>query len=256
MSKRTTPVRLECHICKHETEHKILCRDEKEGKYSLGADYPEQQSGRWSVVSEVLQCLGCREFTIRRTANDSEAEYPNEDLYPPRRAEQKRVPPDWAASLPDGIYWLLMEVYSAIQTRSYRLAAMGLRALMDELMTQTVGDIGGFDEKVKKMVSEGNLSKVQKSVLDPTLELGHAATHRSHRPSGPQLDAALAIVEGMLHLFCIQTQVVDKLKAGVKPRQPRQKLKADSKPQAQKLLKIASRRKSEPAKGTDESTPR
>jgi hypothetical protein len=96
---------------------------------------------------------------------------------------------------------------------------MGLRALMDELMTNTLGDIGGFDVKVKRMVADGFLSKVQKDVLDPTLEFGHAAIHRGHQPSGSQTDAALGIVEGLLNLFYVQSKVVAKLKAGVKPRQ-------------------------------------
>jgi hypothetical protein len=96
---------------------------------------------------------------------------------------------------------------------------MGLRALLEDLMTHRLGDIGGFDDKVKRMVSDGDLSKVQKQVLDPTLELGHAATHRGHLPSASQLEAALSVVESLLQLFFVQSQLVDELKAGVKPRQ-------------------------------------
>lgn len=210
---------IRCHKCNNETDHRLVHCEPKEGKYSLASDYELQQSGRWSITSEAFVCVGCHEMCIRRTAEDSEADYPHEDFFPPRPGEEPRTAPKWVHQLPDGMDSLFEEVYTALRSRSYRLVAMGLRALMDELMNNTIGDVGGFEAKVKRMVADGYLSRFQKEVLDPTLELGHAAIHRGHQPSGNQIDAALGIVQGLLELFYVQKKAVEKLKTGVKPRQ-------------------------------------
>lgn len=138
---------------------------------------------------------------------------------------------------------------------------MGLRALMDELMNNTVGDIGGFEAKVKKMIADGFLSKFQKEVLDPTLELGHAAIHRGHQPSGNQIDAALGIVQGLLELFYVQKKAVEKLKTGVKPRQqqkPPEKADETKQPVAvakAKGKKTTTKKPDSSNKGSDGATP-
>jgi hypothetical protein len=130
--------------------------------------------------------------------------------------------------LPDESLGLLVEVYSALQTQNCnRLVAMGLRALLDELMTQQVEDIGGFQEKVKEMVKQRHLSRKQESVLKAALELGNAATHRSHYPSESQLEAALDVVENLLQSFYALEDSEDKMTAEVKPRQ---KVNARNKP--------------------------
>ena len=115
MRKKSKPTRLQCHICKHETEHTLRLSDRNEGKFSLEDDYEGQQSGWWNVVSDVFQCLGCRELAIRRTENHSEADFPDSQFFPPRQAEKTLLPPDWADLLPQGIELLLKEVYAAIQ---------------------------------------------------------------------------------------------------------------------------------------------
>ncbi len=113
----------------------------------------------------------------------------------------------------------MREVYAALGTRSFRLAAMGLRALLEEVMNSKLGDIGGFDQKMEAMVKGGLLSEFQKEVLDPTLELGHAAIHRGHQPSGQQIQAALVVVESLLNLMFVQSKAIESIKEGVEPRQ-------------------------------------
>lgn len=223
MAKNTSNTRsIQCHVCKVETEHKLLCHQKKSGQEEIGDTNYGTETASWSVTSEVYQCGGCKELAIRRLGEHDLADYPSEDYFPPRpedRKEKARARPIWISLLPDGMESLCEEIYTALQSKSFRLVAMGLRALMDELLNHTIGDIGGFEKKVDKMVADGFLSKLQKEVLDPTLELGHAAIHRGHTPSSSQVDAALSIVESLLELFYVQKLAIDRLKAGVKPRQ-------------------------------------
>jgi hypothetical protein len=50
------------------------------------------------------------------------------------------------------------ETYAALHANSKRLALMGARALVDLFMNATIGDIGGFQRKLQKLVEEGYLS--------------------------------------------------------------------------------------------------
>lgn len=246
---------IRCHHCKTETDHKLLHTEKKEGKYSLNFDYEMQQSGRWSIEFKAFKCVGCRELCIRKTCNDSEADYPNEEFYPPRPGEEARTPPKWIHTLPDDIDMLVEEVFTALQNRSYRLVAMGLRALMDALMNVTIGDCGGFEEKIEEMISEGLLSNVQKEVLEPTLELGHAAIHRGHAPTGNQVDAALGVVMSMLELFFVQKKAVATIVKGIQPRvkvpKPSKAAKAVA---AAKPAKVPKAKKTQSATSTPPAT--
>jgi len=58
---------------------------------------------------------------------------------------------------------------------------MGARALVDIFMTEHLGDIGGFQQKLDSLENEGYLSKVNRQVLEAALEAGHAAAHRGHK---------------------------------------------------------------------------
>jgi len=207
-----------CHKCKTETDHKLLHTETKSGKYALDNDVEMQQSGQWWIEWKAFKCMGCHELCIRKTVTDSQAEYPNEEYYPARPGAEPQTPPKWIHRLPDDIDRLVEEVFIALQNRSFRLVAMGLRALMDALMNATIGDCGGFEEKIKEMIDAGLLSKVQMEVLEPTLELGHAATHRGHAPTGNQVEAALGVVMSMLELFFVQKNSVTTILKGIKPR--------------------------------------
>jgi len=246
---------IRCHHCKTDTDHRLLHTEEKEGKYSLGSDYEMQQSGSWSIEWKSFMCVGCHELCIRKTVDDSEAEYPNEEYYPPRPGAEARTPPKWIHTLPDNIDLLVEEVFTALQNRSYRLVAMGLRALMDALMNATIGDCGGFEEKIREMIDEGLLSKVQKEVLEPTLELGHAAIHRGHAPTGNQVDAALAVVMSMLELFFVQKKAVTTIVKGIQPRVKVAKPSKSRQSAAPKTAKALKAKKKQPATQTSLATP-
>jgi hypothetical protein len=75
-----------------------------------------------------------------------------EHLYYPSPIARQR--PQWILGLILGFNFgpeapvlgsLLMEVYSAVAGEQYRLAAMGLRAVLEQTMIAKVGDKGRFD---------------------------------------------------------------------------------------------------------------
>lgn len=225
-----------CHVCKTLTAHKVVFTNKVSRPCERYDDRPDEMTGIHSVVSSALMCQGCRALCVKRVEEDSNMDYADVQFFPPRpnvTSDLMKQAPSWTEKLPDGIDDLLREVYEAGSVKCYRLAAMGVRALVEEVMNIRVSDIGGFDQKMDQMVKVGDLSSVQRAVLEPTVELGHAAIHRGHKPDRAQLVAALGVVEGLLELFFVQEKVVATLTKNVKPRVKPKKVKKTGQNQPQ-----------------------
>jgi Domain of unknown function (DUF4145) len=87
---------------------------------------------------------------------------------------------------------LLHEIYQAVHGEQYRLAAMGIRALLK------VGDLGSFEKQLDAFASAGYISLIQLNTMKGTLEVGHAAMHRAYKPTEEDVKVALDIVEGVM----------------------------------------------------------
>ncbi|MDV6342361.1 DUF4145 domain-containing protein [Nitrosomonas sp. Is24] len=121
-----------------------------------------------------------------------------ETYYPPALF---RPHPKWFNQLDTEwhITILLKEIYAALQNSAPALTSMGLRAVIEAIMIDKVGDNGSFAGNLNKFKSDGFISDVQHSALSAALELGHASIHRGHIPSEFQLEIALDITENIVH---------------------------------------------------------
>jgi hypothetical protein len=116
---------------------------------------------------------------------------------------------------------LLSEIYRAVAGGQYRLAAMGIRALLEQVMIAKVGDLKTFDGKLDAFQTAGYISLLQRDALEATIEIGHAVMHRAFRPSEDDLQKALDIVEGVLAPLFVHKEAGEKLADRVPPRAPR-----------------------------------
>jgi hypothetical protein len=113
------------------------------------------------------------------------------------RRPVSRKEPSWLLSLIVGgsrkaeLGSLLHEIYQAVHGGQFRLAAMGIRALLEQVMIANVGDLGSFDEKLKEFEKRGFASSVQLEALHSTIEVDHAAMHRAHKPTEEDIKLAL-----------------------------------------------------------------
>jgi hypothetical protein len=104
------------------------------------------------------------------------------------------------------------EVYRSLDADNSRLPMMGARTLVDMLMVDKVGDIGTFDEKLKKLEGMGVISPDNREVLSAALDVGHAAAHRGHAPNFDDVNAVMDIVENLLHAVYVLPDVAKGLK--------------------------------------------
>jgi hypothetical protein len=89
------------------------------------------------------------------------------EYYPPPISRQI---PRWCYDLPVEFPSLIQETYAALHANSKRLALMGARALVDLFINATIGDIGGFQKKLERLVETGYLSRKNMEILEPALD--------------------------------------------------------------------------------------
>lgn len=114
---------------------------------------------------------------------------------------------------------LLDEIYSALQNNQRRLAAMGIRALLEQIMIAKVGDHRSFAKNLKEFEAAGYVSSKQKERLDTILEAGHATIHRSFRPSKNDLIALVDIAESVIETTYLHDSKVQELRKRIPPRE-------------------------------------
>ncbi len=210
-----------CNLCGHSTHHDIA-----------GIELLEQQRTEgtkdllWDDVFEMLRCRGCDNIMMRVTMTDpSSRDTPTIIYYPPAIA---RRTPEWLlsavgslekpADIPDPIYHLMSEVYLAVQNNLGRLAAMGIRATLENVMKEKIGDCN-FKVAIDEFQKAGYLSMRQALSLDSIIEAGHAAVHRGWEPTDDDINTLLDITELIIETVYLHEHRAQELDKRVPRRQ-------------------------------------
>jgi len=127
--------------------------------------------------------------------------------------------------MPSEYSGLLDEVYVALHADSRRLAAMGARALIDEVIRKRVGDQGNFKDGLDELVNKGLLSTDNRELIHAAVDAGHASAHRGFQPSPDDISTVIDIVENLIQNELLATPVAA-LRAATPSRPPRGKSKA------------------------------
>jgi hypothetical protein len=204
-----------CNKCLQDTNHFIIAKRQHSGSNPVD-DYGQYQID-WSTSCTMLECCGCENVVLKRTFYFSECDDVETEYYPPPVSRQL---PRWHEDLPDEWIELIKEVYSALHADSRRLALMGARALVDMYMNHQLGDVGGFQEKIKKLESDGLISRPNKEFLEAALEAGHAAAHRGHKAKVNEVNQVIDIVENMLQNYVLK-EAAENLKSKTPLRKKR-----------------------------------
>jgi len=112
----------------------------------------------------------------------------------------------------------LKEIYTTLFSKSYALATMGIRALLERVMVDLVGDKGSFKETLSSFKGAGHIGETQRKTLEDTLEFGHATMHRGYKPTQTDTEIALGIVEGIIESIYIHSPQAADLRKRVPER--------------------------------------
>lgn len=224
MAESTTTL-AHCNECSGERNHDVLHVEK--------VRYDEPEHGFWGIQEyEMLKCRGCGSVKIRYREWSSE-DYdvqgqltPRTVYYPPAVF---RTEPKWLTDLSieagfdeGNIYDLLKEIYVALRNDQRTLAAMGIRALLERIMIEKVGDKGSFSENLISFEKAGYVSRLQRERLETILEAGHAAIHRLYKPSMEDSVTLVDIAESIVESLYIHGDKVDRLKKAIPPRAPKE----------------------------------
>ncbi|MBN2020184.1 MAG: DUF4145 domain-containing protein [Sedimentisphaerales bacterium] len=203
MTQENKIERVHCNRCLQQTNHEVIATRVVNESEEIGNDECLTDID-WQVTYTMLQCRGCGTITLRRHLLSYGNGVDETDYFPPPISRQM---PKWIFDLPAGFQSLIDEIYTALHANSKCLALMGTRALVDLFMSATIGDIGGFQRKLEKLVEDGYLSKKNREILEPALDAGHAATHRGHDPSVEDVNLVFDIVENLLQPLALKIKV-------------------------------------------------
>jgi hypothetical protein len=198
-----------CNKCLHTTNHFIVAERKKSGSDIVNPNLNESYEIYWSETFTMLECCGCESVSLKKEYYFSEWGDTNVEYYPPQVSRQL---PRWTQGLPKEIEQLLLEVYKALHADSKMLALMGARALVDLYLNEQLGDIGGFAKKLKKLETDGLISKPNSEFLSAALEAGHAAAHRGYKASEIEVSQVIDIVENLLQIYTLK-EAAENLKA-------------------------------------------
>jgi len=111
---------------------------------------------------------------------------------------ETQVMPSWYNRLPSSIQDLMWEVHFAAKKELSALPSMGLRAVVDWVCNDKVGDVGGLNRKLDALAEKGYITRHDKEIIENTIEVGHASVHRSHFPGPGELEVVVHIIERLL----------------------------------------------------------
>lgn len=226
-----------CHHCGGTRNHIVLA-------------CVEEPAQVWSIV----RCAGCDAVTFLR-------EYwlpppppppPGDDLdhSPSALAPQRiglpqtesypkfprRKIPEWSTefylNLDVEESWLCglhLEIYKALGMGLLSTASMGVRAIVDHIVTSRAeDDRANFGTKLRSLQHQGLISAERVAILEAAFDFGSAAAHRGHQPSDQDVGLLLDIAESLIDSIYMTPQrlarearAAEHLKQRTPPRPPR-----------------------------------
>lgn len=128
--------------------------------------------------------------------------------------------PEWYEELDPNKKALLNEIDLGLRNQLSALPMMGLRALLESVMVERVGDCGGFEAKLKQFEKNGYVTAQHADVIRMVLDAGHASMHRTYFPDADDLETCVDVVKHLLHgVYVLHPRVLG-LAANIPPRQP------------------------------------
>ena len=170
-----------CAMCGGPTKHDIIGADRQVGS----SENPNETSYE---LHEMVKCRGCGHVSMRNTHQNASEDMPTVD-YVPSRPMRISPAPLWTLGLepdfnvPEGTCGLVAQAYRANEEGLYRLATMGVRAALESVMIDKVGDQGRWIQNVDAFEKAGYLSVRERTTLDTIIKAGDAAIHRGWEPT-------------------------------------------------------------------------
>ena len=222
VAERRKGSKIYCYQCKNDTKQTVLFEKGEIAEPQEIVFFDEngkRKESVWTIEARIwkfCQCQGCEKTNLNVFMRYSPLE--GDVLIHHFPSKAFREFPMWITHLNKDFTELLAEIYVSLNTGNIRLPIMGTRTLLDMFITEKIGDVGTFKNKLQKLVDEKYISNSSKELLEVALEYGHATIHRGYRPNKDEINGVLDILENILHSEVLKDKT-KKLKKSIPKRQ-------------------------------------
>lgn len=216
--KKRAPERLFCNGCHKNTLHDLLKEVVDTEANDVDCGHGQVETVWEETTNQMFWCRGCKSVVLRRTSVFSEYDAREVQYFPPPIA---RVKPHWFYELPPDLQNMLSEIYRSLDADTRALPMMGARAVLDRVITDTIGDVGSFEQKLQKLEAERHISAKVREILDAALDVGNAAAHRGYAPRVKHVHSVMDIVENLVHSTYVLEKVAKEVKKDTPQRPPK-----------------------------------
>ena len=151
-----------------------------------------------NITEQVFQCFGCERLHIFYREKSLNQDLHDEPIKYQLPKKVKRALPEWIKNTNIDYFELLSEIYSTYNNSNFISFSIVCRTLIDKILTDYLGDIGGFEKKLKQYKQQGHITKVQFEILTFLINSGNASAHRAYKPSEEISENLLDIIELIL----------------------------------------------------------
>ena len=207
MSDNAKKSQLHCNNCHGLRWHTTL--------YAVKKEHLDEYDESGHIYHEtynyhLAECNGCESISLHTEWWCNHQSELVRSQWPPKVSRNK---PKWMIDLflTENIYnpfkqEFLNEIYIALKNNNLRLAVLGIRALIEQIMIEHICDQGSFDKNLVEFETQGYISTIQKTAIAPVIEAGHASMHRGFKATELEVEAIMDIVENLIEsiYFCKQ----------------------------------------------------
>lgn len=178
----------------------------------------------WNCTYHIVKCMGCdkisfytityEESNIGYDENGEEVVIPNEKTYPVQKGLVVPLNSWYIPSEIDGIY---NEAVSALNTKNFRLAAAGFRAVIEAICLCESVPGKNLEQKINALRRQGIITQQDRDRLHAIRFIGNDSIHEMKRPELSQLLVVKDIINVMLNnLYILEAQFKDSLEHPIK----------------------------------------
>lgn len=215
--------KLYCNNCSCETRHSVLFYKRKDEVDE------EQNQIIWYEEDNYYfsECMGCENITLYIETKFSGM---GDDFvatqFPPKiiRKEPKwlfKIDGEGIVFEPSSKVELFREIYIALKNNMPRLAIMGVRALLEVVMIESIGDQGTFMKNLTKLKADGYISGYQHDAINKVIDAGHASMHRSYKASISEIFSIMDITENIIESIYINKLNITKINPTPRVKTPK-----------------------------------
>jgi len=214
-----------CNSCNRDTNHLVLHAEVAESWEDVGEQGRIGGGGTYST----LQCRGCGSITFLSETWFSEDVDPEDGTYDitiqqwPPKPKYGRPRPSWMWGLSLSVHLevanFLTEIYTALDNENLRLCALGIRALVEQIMIGQVGEQGSLGKNIDAFFAAGHVASRDQGHFRSTLiGLGDAAMHRGYTPKVQDIHTLLDMTESLIASIFVHPERAENVRARIPPR--------------------------------------